>query len=60
MSTEPVYRVIVDAQDRYSLWPLHKDGVAGWRDTSITGTREHCLAEVRQAWTDMRPKSLRT
>ena len=28
-------------------------------DTGVAGTKEECLAHVKEVWTDMRPLSLR-
>ncbi|MBN1171477.1 MAG: MbtH family protein [Micromonosporaceae bacterium] len=53
-------RVLVNHEEQYSLWPNHLDNPAGWRDAGASGTREECLAYVREVWTDMRPLSLRT
>jgi MbtH protein len=31
----------------------------GWHDAGKTGTKEECLAYIKEVWTDMRPLSLR-
>ena len=31
----------------------------GWRDAGKTGTKDECLAWIKETWTDMRPLSLR-
>lgn len=56
---QPRYRVVVNDEEQYALWPAHKDDAPGWRDTGVIGTREECLAHVGRMWTDMRPRSLR-
>jgi MbtH protein len=53
------YRVVVNHEDQYSLWPLSRDIPAGWQQAAMSGSREECLAYIRQHWTDMRPRSLR-
>ncbi|MEU5695025.1 MbtH family NRPS accessory protein [Actinosynnema sp. NPDC020468] len=58
-SRQPRYRVVVNDEEQYALWPEHKDAAPGWRDTGVAGDREACLAHVSEVWTDMRPKSLR-
>ena len=54
-----IYRVVVNHEDQYSIWPTHKENAPGWRDAGMKGTKEECLAFVKQVWTDMRPLSLR-
>ncbi|MBX7265795.1 MbtH family NRPS accessory protein [Micromonospora sp. Llam7] len=56
---EPYYRVVVNDEEQYSLWPLHKEPAVGWRDVGTSGSRSECLAEIKRIWTDLRPKSLR-
>jgi MbtH protein len=54
-----IYRVVVNHEEQYSIWPAHRDTPLGWRDAGKTGTKEECLAYVNEVWTDMRPLSLR-
>ncbi len=54
-----VYKVVVNDEEQYSIWPAGKDNALGWKDAGKSGTREECLAHIRQVWTDMRPLSLR-
>ena len=53
------YRVVVNHEEQYSLWPEEKDIPNGWKDTGRAGTKAECLDYVNEVWTDMRPLSLR-
>lgn len=53
------FRVVVNHEEQYSLWPDGHEIPLGWRDAGKTGTKEECLAYVREVWTDMRPLSCR-
>lgn len=53
------FRVVVNGEEQYSIWPADIDLPAGWRQEGVRGTREECLAHVERVWTDMRPLSLR-
>jgi MbtH protein len=60
MSTIPdSYRVVVNDEEQYSIWPADRELPLGWRDAGKQGTREECLAHIQEVWTDMRPLSLR-
>ncbi len=54
-----VYRVVVNHEEQYSIWPEFKEIPAGWRDAGKQGTKAECLAYIKEVWTDMRPLSLR-
>ena len=54
-----VYRVVVNHEEQYSIWPTYKDNPLGWKDAGFSGTKEQCLAYIKEVWTDMRPLSLR-
>lgn len=54
-----IYKVVVNHEEQYSIWPAHKPNPAGWRDADKTGLKPECLAYVNEVWTDMRPLSLR-
>lgn len=53
------FQVVVNTEGQYSVWPIEMEVPGGWRATGASGTKEECLANVREAWTDMRPLSLR-
>ncbi|KJJ97894.1 antibiotic synthesis protein MbtH [Pseudomonas sp. 21] len=56
---EAVYKVLVNGEEQYSLWPDYKEVPAGWREAGKQGSKAECLAFVEANWTDMRPLSLR-
>jgi MbtH protein len=54
-----IYKVVVNHEEQYSIWPADRDNPLGWRDAGKTGTLEQCKDYIREVWTDMRPLSLR-
>jgi MbtH protein len=56
---DTVYRVVVNHEEQYSIWPDFKEIPLGWREVGRKGTKDDCLAYVKEVWTDMRPLSLR-
>lgn len=58
-AAEPRYKVVVNHEEQYSIWPAERDNAPGWRDVGKIGTRDECLAYIKEVWTDMRPLSLR-
>ncbi|MEU4347651.1 MbtH family NRPS accessory protein [Streptomyces sp. NPDC023838] len=59
MNDERRYRVVVNDEDQYSMWPLDLELPAGWLAEGFEGTRQECAARVDEVWTDMRPAGLR-
>jgi MbtH protein len=53
------FQVLVNHEEQYSLWPADRDIPGGWNQVGPIGSKEECMAYVREVWTDMRPKSLR-
>ena len=53
------YRIVLNGEEQYSIWPADRDVPAGWREEGTVGTKDECLARIEQLWTDMRPLSLR-
>lgn len=53
------HRVVVNHEDQYSLLPLGHPLPLGWRDAGFEGPRMQCLGHIREAWTDLRPRSTR-
>jgi MbtH protein len=54
------YKVVVNHEEQYSIWPVERGNPVGWRDGGMSGSKAECLAYIREVWTDMRPVSLRT
>jgi MbtH protein len=64
MSTEEreddtTYKVVVNHEEQYSIWPADRENALGWNDAGKTGSKAECLAYIKEVWTDMRPLSLR-
>lgn len=53
------YKVVVNPEEQYSIWPAERANPLGWSDAGKDGTKEECLAYIKEVWTDMRPLSLR-
>ena len=53
------YRVVVNHEEQYSIWPDNKEIPLGWREAEKSGSKAECLAYIAEVWTDMRPLSLR-
>lgn len=54
-----IYRVVVNHEEQYSIWPTYKENPPGWKDAGKSGTKAECLSHINEVWTDMRPLSLR-
>lgn len=54
-----IYKVVVNHEEQYSIWPADRENPLGWRDGGKSGTKDACLAYIKEVWTDMRPLSLR-
>jgi MbtH protein len=53
------YRVVVNHEEQYSIWPTARDNPPGWLDAGAEGTKVECLDWIERHWSDMRPLSLR-
>lgn len=54
-----IYKVVVNHEEQYSIYPAEKSNPPGWNDVGKTGPKSECLAYIKEVWTDMRPLSLR-
>ena len=54
-----IYKVVVNHEEQYSIWPEYKGHPLGWKDVGKVGPKPECLAYIREVWTDMRPLNLR-
>jgi MbtH protein len=56
---QAIYKVVVNHEEQYSIWPDYKEIPNGWQAVGKTGLKPECLAYIKEVWTDMRPLSLR-
>ena len=54
-----IYKVVLNHEEQYSIWPVDRPNPRGWRDEGKEGTKQECLQHIDVVWTDMRPLSLR-
>ena len=56
-----IYKVVINHEEQYSIWPANRENPLGWRDAGKSGLKTECLAYIKDIWTDMRPtKSAQT
>jgi len=56
---EARFKVVVNDEGQYSLWPEEKILPSGWRGDGSVGTKEECIEHIKKIWTDLRPLSVR-
>ncbi len=54
-----VFRVVMNHEEQYSIWPKDRDLPLGWNEEGTEGDKQYCLDHIDKVWTDMRPLSLR-
>lgn len=53
------YKVVLNHEEQYSIWPAERENPPGWRDAGKSGSKQVCLAYIKDVWVDMRPLSVR-
>ena len=53
------YKVVINHEGQYSIWPAERENPPGWSDVGRSGLKQDCLDYIAEVWTDMRPLSLR-
>jgi uncharacterized protein YbdZ (MbtH family) len=53
------YKVVVNHEEQYSIWPAERENPLGWNDVGKSGLKQECLDYIEEVWTDMRPLTLR-
>ena len=54
-----IYKVVINHEEQYSIWPADRENALGWNDEGTEGLKQVCLDHINEVWTDMRPLSLR-
>jgi MbtH protein len=41
-----LYKVVVNHEEQYSIWPAERDNPPGWRDAGKSGDKIECLRYI--------------
>ncbi|HEV2860873.1 MAG TPA: MbtH family protein [Pyrinomonadaceae bacterium] len=52
---DATYKVVVNPEGQYSIWPADRENALGWSDAGRAGTNEECLTYIKDAGTGERP-----
>lgn len=47
-SKETIYDVVINDEEAYSIWPADRENPLGWEDAGKTGTKDECLAWIKE------------
>ena len=42
------YKVVVNHEEQYSIWPSSRENPVGWRDAGKIGAKAECLAYIKE------------
>ena len=56
---DQIFRVLINREEQYSIWPDYRALPIGWQDVGVKGDRKACFDYIESVWTDKRPLSLR-
>lgn len=54
-----LYKVVVNHEEQFSIWPQRRETPSGWSDAGVSGSKAECLTYIESVWRDIRPLSLR-
>ena len=55
-----VYKVVVNHEEQYLVLPVSKSDPAGYKPTTMTGTKDECLSYVKKVWKDVSNEDWKT
>jgi len=58
MDDHPEYKVVINHEGQYSIWPSHRENPGGWSDTGKVGPKADCLSFIATVWVDLTPLGL--
>lgn len=56
---DQVFKVVINHEEQYSIWPASRANPRGWTDAGATGTPETCISFIEKATADASPRKLR-
>ena len=53
------FKIVINHEEQYSLWPVSRANPRGWKDAGVVGTPEQCVAFIERVTADSSPAKLR-
>ena len=53
MKKQDRYRVVINHEEQFDIWPLDRRPSGEWRDAGVTGSGPECLSYVQRMWQKM-------
>jgi MbtH protein len=53
------FKVVINHEEQYSIWPADRENPLGWKDAGKRGDQTACLKFIEEVWTDLRPAQLK-
>jgi MbtH protein len=54
-----LYKVVINHEEQYTIWPAKRELPIGWRDAGKVGTKAECLAYIDLVLSEVRPAKQR-
>src|SRR4030042_2189545 len=45
-----VYKVVMNHEEQYSIWPAEMENPLGWKDAGRSGLKDECLSYIKEVW----------
>lgn len=42
-----IYKVVINHEEQYSIWPSHRENPLGWNDVGKSGPKQECLDYIK-------------
>ncbi len=59
MQADIDYKILINHEEQYCIWPETKAAPLGWKEVGPKGSKQDVLEWIKVNWTDMRPLSQR-
>lgn len=48
MATKREFKVVVNHEEQYSIWPADRENLKGYKDEGTVGDQEECEGRIKQ------------
>ena len=46
---QTIYKVVINHEEQYSIWPADRENALGWNDAGKTGTKKNALPTSKKS-----------